>query len=84
MIWAWFVSSTSKNYLNYSEIIELFKIKQGLTEVKIRQLMAGGARKRLTPHRRNKDNCAVIAQGRQVNLYFCILNKSDQTDQSKT
>ena len=27
MFWAWFVSSTSKNYLNYSVIIDHFKIK---------------------------------------------------------
>ena len=44
----------SKNDLNHSEIVELFKIKQVLTEVKIRQLMAGGTR-RQAPRQRNKD-----------------------------
>ena len=73
MIWAWFVSSTSKNYLNYSEIIELFKIKQGLTEVKIRQLMAGGTRKRLAPHRRNKDNCAENFNNHTIVDYLTAL-----------
>ena len=46
---------TSKNHLNHSEIVELFKIKQVLTEVKIRQLMAGGTRRRQAPCQRNKD-----------------------------
>ena len=45
----------SKNHLNHSEIVELFKIKQVLTEVKIRQLMAGGTRRRQAPRQRNKD-----------------------------
>ena len=43
----------------FSEIVELFKIKQALTEVKIRQLMAGGTRKRQAPRRRNKDSAIV-------------------------
>ena len=45
----------SKNHLNHSEIVELFKIKQVLTEVKVRQLMAGGTRRRQAPRQRNKD-----------------------------
>jgi len=59
------------------KIAEHFKIKQASTEVKIRQ---GGTA-------RNEDfsNCAKNfndhTMGWQVNLYFCIINKSDQTDQ---
>ena len=33
-----------KNHLNIFEIVELFKREQALTEVKSRQLMAGGTR----------------------------------------
>ena len=43
------------NQLNIFEIVELFKKEQTSTEVKIRQLMAGGSRRRQAPHQRNKD-----------------------------
>ena len=36
-------------------MIELFKKEQASTEVQIRQLMAGGTRRRQVPRRRNKD-----------------------------
>ena len=44
-----------KNHLNIFENVELFKKEQASAEVKIRQLMAGGTRRRQAPHRRNKD-----------------------------
>ena len=36
-------------------MIKLFKKEQASTEVEIRQLMAGGTRRRQAPGRRNKD-----------------------------
>ena len=44
-----------KNHLNIFEIVELFKKEQASTQVKIRQLMAGGTRRRQAPCQRNKD-----------------------------
>ena len=44
-----------KNHLDIFEIIELFKKEQSSTEFKIRQLIAGGTRRRQAPHQRNKD-----------------------------
>ena len=46
---------TGKNHLNIFEIVELFKKEQASTEVEIRQLMAGGTRRRQAPRWRNKD-----------------------------
>ena len=45
----------SKNHLNIFEIVELFKKEQALTEIEMRQSMAGGTRRRQAPHRRTKD-----------------------------
>ena len=44
-----------KNHLNIFEIIELFKKEQASIEVEIRQLRAGGARRRQPPRHRNRD-----------------------------
>ena len=46
-----------KNHLNIVEIVELFKKERTgfKTEVEIRQLIAGGIRRRQAPRRRNKD-----------------------------
>ena len=40
--------------VNIFEIVELFKKEQALTEIEIRQLMAGGTRRRQAPRRRNQ------------------------------
>ena len=39
-----------KNHLNNFEILEFFKKEQDSTQVEIRQLMAGGTRRRQAPH----------------------------------
>ena len=54
-----------KNHLNIFGIVELFKKEQASTEVKIRQLMAGGTRRRQAPRRikaivDNFDNYTII------------------------
>ena len=43
------------NHLNIFEIVELFKKEQASTQVEIRQLMAGGTRRRQAPRRKNED-----------------------------
>ena len=45
-----------RNHLNIFEILELFfKKEQASTQVEIRQLMAGGTRRRQAPRRTNED-----------------------------
>ena len=45
-----------KNHLNIFEILELFfKKEQASTQVEIRQLMAGGTRRRQAPCQTNED-----------------------------
>ena len=45
---------TGRNHLHSFEIVELFKKKQALTEVEIRQLMTGEIRRRQASCRENK------------------------------
>ena len=46
---------TRKSHLNIFEMVELFKLEQALTQVGLRQLMAGGALRSVPPKQRNKE-----------------------------
>ena len=80
--------------LEYFEIVELSKKWQASTEVEIRQLMAGGIRRRQALRQRNKDfrtkaivdNWELSLLGRQVTLlflYFCIQSKNSVVDKNR-
>ena len=49
-----------KNHLKIFEIVELFRKEQASTEVKLRQLMAGGTR-RQAPRQRNQSHCKLAS-----------------------
>ena len=64
-----------KNHQNIFEIEELFKKEQASTEVKMRQLMAGGTRRRQAPRRRNKDiRIKAIVDNYTIIEYLTVLS----------